>query len=124
MIGGYETVRESISRMEDIEQVVARALVAGAQAVQNEARNRAPRVSGNLRRSINVGNVQSGGGHVSVEVGTSEPYAARIEYGFKGVDSLGRRYNQDGRPYLEPAAEAKAQEVADGIEKAVAQQWR
>jgi hypothetical protein len=33
----------------------------------------------------------------------AEPYAARIELGFHGEDSLGRHYEQDGEPYMTPA---------------------
>lgn len=32
------------------------------------------------------------------------PYARRLELGFVGTDSKGRRYNQAPRPYLVPAA--------------------
>ena len=31
------------------------------------------------------------------------PYALRMELGFVGVDSLGRRYDQAPRPFLRPA---------------------
>ena len=121
-VAGYKAVRKSLSEMRGCEQVVGRALVAGAMKVRNEARNLAPVKTGNLKRSIDVGNLQSSGDTMTVEVGTDVVYAARIEYGFKGVDSLGRRYKQDGRPYLEPALKAKEKEVADDIEKAIAQQ--
>ena len=40
---------------------------------------------------------------VTYGVGTDEPYARRIEFGFHGYDSLGRFYNQAARPYLYPA---------------------
>lgn len=36
------------------------------------------------------------------EFHSTEDYARRIELGFKGVDSLGRNYNQEARPFLEP----------------------
>src|SRR5215212_7582382 len=32
------------------------------------------------------------------------PYARRVEYGFRGPDILGRRFNQKAQPYLEPPA--------------------
>ena len=38
-------------------------------------------------------------------VGTNLEYARRLELGFVGVDSIGRRYNQAPRPYLRPALE-------------------
>lgn len=40
-------------------------------------------------------------GAVGVDLGTV-PYARRLELGFVGTDSLGRRYNQAPRPYLRP----------------------
>ena len=36
-------------------------------------------------------------------VGSNKAYARRIELGFTGVDSLGRKYNQAPLPYLRPA---------------------
>lgn len=33
-------------------------------------------------------------------VGTNKEYARRLEFGFIGEDSLGRRYNQAPRPYF------------------------
>jgi len=36
-------------------------------------------------------------------VGSNVSYARRIELGFVGVDSLGRKYNQQPYPYLRPA---------------------
>lgn len=38
-----------------------------------------------------------------VFVGTNVQYARRVEHGFYGKDSLGRRYAQEGKPYLYPA---------------------
>jgi hypothetical protein len=38
-------------------------------------------------------------------VGPSMEYSARLEFGFVGVDALGRSYNQAPRPYMTPAAE-------------------
>lgn len=37
---------------------------------------------------------------------TNQVYAARIEFGFVGADSLGRVYNQAPQPYMTPAVEA------------------
>lgn len=36
-------------------------------------------------------------------VGSNQPYAARIELGFHGYDSMGRFYNQGPQPWLLPA---------------------
>lgn len=39
----------------------------------------------------------------AVYVGSNQPYAARIELGFHGYDSMGRFYNQGPQPWLLPA---------------------
>jgi len=39
------------------------------------------------------------------QVGTNLEYARRVELGFVGIDSLGRKYAQAPRPYLRPALE-------------------
>lgn len=41
----------------------------------------------------------------SVYAGTDEPYAMRLEYGFVGIDSLGRDYHQPPFPHWGPAAD-------------------
>src|SRR5215207_6436262 len=53
------------------------------------------------------------------------PYARRVEYGFRGPDSLGRRFNQKAQPYLEPPARQNRgkyyskirRPIADALEK-------
>lgn len=40
------------------------------------------------------------------DIGSAVEYARRIELGFVGEDSLGRRYNQPAFPYLRPGLEA------------------
>ena len=85
-------------------------LNAGALVVKNDAKRRAPFKTGILRKSIDQASVP---GHLSVTVGTDLPYAARMEYGFVGRDSLGRRYNQPARPYLRPALRENAEEVRE-----------
>lgn len=37
-------------------------------------------------------------------MGFQAPYAHRLEYGFTGTDSLGRKYNQSGRHFVGSAA--------------------
>ena len=45
----------------------------------------------------------SGQKELTYVVGSDVKYARRVEHGFVGVDSLGRRYNQQGKPYLFPS---------------------
>lgn len=60
----------------------------------------APRmVTGNLIRSLKVEVKVTKKGVVGILTSDS-PYAMRLEYGFFGVDSLGRFYQQAPRPFL------------------------
>jgi hypothetical protein len=45
----------------------------------------------------------SKGDEMTVKIGSSVVYAARVEFGFVGKDSLGRNYNQAAKPYMRPA---------------------
>jgi phage gpG-like protein len=50
-------------------------------------------------------------------VGTPVVYANRIEFGFKGTDKLGRKYNQDGMSYMGFAAVKQAKEFVRRVEQ-------
>lgn len=91
-------------------------LLAGGLLVQNDAKPRAPYLTGTLRRSIHL---QPTDDMLTVKVGTDVPYAARIEYGFTGRDSLGRRYNQPAQPYLRPAIEENRERVREEVRRVV-----
>lgn len=92
------------------------ALRAAALVAQNDAKRRAPYLTGTLRRSIHTEDV---GSHV-VSVGTDVPYARRQEYGYAGTDRLGRTFHQPARPYLRPALDENRAEMerefADALE--------
>jgi len=87
------------------------ALMAGGWLIANDAKARAAYKSGTLRRSIEP--QERGPG--DVVVGSSVPYARRIEYGFMQADRLGRRFNQSARPYLRPAFESQQAAVRAAI---------
>lgn len=42
-------------------------------------------------------------GVLSADVGTNKPQARRLEFGFEGVDALGRYYDQPPYPHFGPA---------------------
>jgi hypothetical protein len=42
-------------------------------------------------------------GPLEVDLSVGVPYAWRMEEGFKGTDSLGRVYDEEGKPYAMPA---------------------
>lgn len=69
--------------------------------IQAMAQNLVPVDTGNLKNSI-----QSEVSDTEGVVYTNVVYAARIEFGFVGADSLGRVYNQAPQPYMTPAVEA------------------
>lgn len=81
-------------------------LLAAAMPVVNAAKQKAPYLTGTLRRSIRA-EVQNG----AVVVGSDTPYAARLEFGFEGADRRGRIYHQGPRPYLRPAIMENAEAV-------------
>lgn len=74
-------------------------------------------LTGNLARSVHVsggrglegstgtdiGGLKSSATIAECLVGTNVAYAARIEFGFVGADSLGRKYHQPANAYLRPA---------------------
>lgn len=113
------------------------------ESVQSLARDifyRTPLVTGNLRRSL----LSSATAMPSVKPGvefTTDPmgqveftiaglgagdtfylgfqaeYARRVNYGFTGMDSLGRNYNQSGQFFVETSAAKWGQFVAEAIAK-------
>lgn len=110
-------------------QALENALVSGALLIANAAKDNAPYITGNLKRSIHVGGhldatpladttgTDIGGNKhtatsAEVQVGTNVKYAKRIEYGFSDTDKLGRSYNQPAKPYLRPAVDEKAEAAA------------
>lgn len=52
-------------------------------------------------------------------VGNNIDYGRRLELGFTGVDSIGRRYNQAPRPYLRPALHKCEAAIALMFKKAI-----
>lgn len=69
------------------------------------------RITGNLMRSIKEIRKTSTDDKCEVQVGSAMDYALRLEYGFNGTDSLGRRYHQAPRPYLRPALDEHKDEA-------------
>lgn len=71
-----------------------------APILQQMVQERAPRRTGAYANSITA---QANG--LSIEAGSPLPYSDRLEYGFIGVDSLGRHYHQSPQPHFRPALE-------------------
>jgi HK97 gp10 family phage protein len=100
-------------------QMLMRALVSGALLFVNRAKEIVHKITGNLARSLRVGNETSGDDWAEVSFGTNVEYAAREEFGFAGADSLGRVYNQPAHPYLRPAIASEKFAVVHEIAAAV-----
>ena len=85
--------------------------------IEAAAKRNAPVQTGTLRRSVSA---FPGGGHIGdigYSVAPTVVYARRIELGFVGPDSLGRVYNQQGKPYLKPAVHQSLPGIAAMIER-------
>jgi len=108
-------------------------VVAGAKLIQAEAQRIVPVRTGDLRESIEVGDVQSNGPLAVVEVSAGTDHAFFVEYGTgqRGAASAGAGsgpYSESwpgmaARPYMRPALvtvesdviEAVAQEVRNAV---------
>jgi len=62
-------------------------------------------------------------GTMSSVVTNDSPQTARLEYGFTGVDSLGRNYHQPPFPHFRPALAEIRPEYIKGIPIVVARAW-
>jgi hypothetical protein len=88
--------------LKDVKLATERDLKSLAFDVQNRAKEYAAVDTGRLRSSIGVSDGRDSRGYY-VTIGTPVVYAMRIEFGFRGVDRLGRRYFQNPQPFLRPA---------------------
>ena len=87
------------------EVMAGMALQASASVKRHASGRPGPNViTGDYRRSINSRRSGSGAS-VRWTIGTNKPQGPRLEYGFYGVDSLGRFYHQPAFPHFGPAAD-------------------
>jgi len=75
-------------------------------------------ITGDYRRSISM-QVEEVPGRTTVTVGTNAPQGRRLEFGFNGVDSLGRAYNQPPFPHWGPAIDEIVPGLVKDLEDAV-----
>lgn len=73
-------------------------------------------VSGDYNRSIGLRIRPRGANGTEANVGTNRPQGRRLEFGFRGVDSIGRRYDQPPYPHFGPALD----ETRPGFEASIA----
>ncbi|MGX1909350.1 HK97 gp10 family phage protein [Streptomyces phaeochromogenes] len=96
--------KEAVSAAETAMRHGAKALV--VQVQRNASGRPGPRVITGKYRASWQSDVHRAGPVIVGEVGTNAPQGRRLEFGFVGVDSLGRRYNQPPFPHLGPAVNA------------------
>ncbi len=95
-----------------------RALMQSAIVLQGNIKAKCPHgETGNLRRSITE--IYPNDGESGVY--TNTVYAARVNYGFKGADILGRVFHQEPNPFFERGAEASKSSVQEIFKKELGQ---
>lgn len=118
---GVKEFERAVTRMTAAANSGTRLAVAeAAHRVEAAAKEHAPVDTGMLRRSIRVEGPRPLGPLTwAAEVGPTVVYGRRIELGFHDADSLGRHYDQEGQPYLEPGLD----EVVPMLETIYAENW-
>lgn len=66
---------------------------------------------GDLRTSIDW-KVRGQGPNAEGFVGSPLPYARRLEYGFIGLDEMGRHYQMAPRPYIKPTFDENVERIS------------
>jgi HK97 gp10 family phage protein len=104
----------------ELQMAVLEGLKAGGQIVVTTAKGRVSVKTGNLQSKIMEQSsfIQNSEARVTVGV-KNVPYAARIEYGYTGPDSLGRTFHQKARPYLRNSLDEKDKEILAAVESKV-----
>lgn len=74
--------------------------------------------TGNYRRSIQVTHTREGTQHTSI-IHTNAPQARRLEYGFRGQDSLGRTFNQPPYPHWQPVVQEQTEFLRQEIARSI-----
>lgn len=91
------------------------AYILAARVKRNASGRPGPRViSGDYRRSIGVEKIEDGWA-----IGTDAAQGMRLEFGFTGVDSLGRYFDQPPYPHWQPAIDKTWPETTKRVEDAI-----
>lgn len=96
------TMQVSISR---ITAGAVKGVELAALNIEADVKRNAPIDVGTYRNSIHTTPAVVSDTEVCVDIGSVQPYACRLEWGFGGSDSLGRVYSQAPRPHWRPAFE-------------------
>ena len=124
--GGKELAKAFASLADDIKGPALEAATrAAALPVLNQVRitepegGRTPYKTGTYRRSFEMETAEKTAERCTVVVGTDAPQARRLEYGFVGLDKLGRVYNQAARPHIRPALDENRGAAVDEFRAAI-----
>lgn len=91
-----------------------------AQVMAHASGRPGPRaVTGDYRRSIALNIGSSADGTITATVGTNKLQARRLEFGFVGVDSLGRHYFNPPLPHFRPAFGKVSADFLDALTRIV-----
>lgn len=120
-IRGLDDLLTKFQKLKSEELDLTAAIFSGALIIQEIAVIKAPYDTGTLRRSITI-RLQVTSGKILARIGTNLVYARRVEYGFADTDSLGRTFNQAGKPYLRPAYDTGKDKAIKEITGALAAQ--
>lgn len=107
--------KRSAKGLQDIAEEYARKLREEVQ--QNASGRPGPRVeTGAYRAEIEVVEEKHGGEVANVVVYTEHPEGPRLEFGFIGVDAMGRHYDQPPFPHWQPAIDVIWPEYIQAIQ--------
>jgi hypothetical protein len=124
IVGAKQVAADFIQAGAKSQAVVDAVVRAAGQRLVTRVRGRAsgrpgPRaVTGDYRRSWTA--IFARVGEIATSfVGTNKPQSRRLEYGFYGVDALGRHYRQPPYPHAGPAFDEMVPEFYAALEVAV-----
>lgn len=111
--------RNSVKGMEDITKI-------WAYRFRDEVRRRAPKEAGYYASTIQVREIELKGFRSGFEfdVFTTHPAGHRLEYGFVGIDAIGRSYHDPPRPHWRPAEDLIMPQYREAIKDAVPRWWK
>ncbi len=116
--------------MNALSRAIKPAVLEAADLILQSEKAYVPVDTGRLQESIHIEEIASGPFYYEVSIhpaelapnpwGLDPAYARRIEYGFSGMDSLGRNYNQSAQPYVRPAWDAEKSNAESAIKDSLA----
>ena len=101
VVKGGEAVRSEAVRL--IEDTEKSGIVYRRRGVEHQASAPGEPPASDTGHLVNSIESNPNADDISTTVAAKTVYAARMEFGFVGTDSIGRKYDQAPRPFLRPA---------------------